>query len=337
MIFTPTTREPMKEKDTTRRENPPAQACGACSREAPHAGAGWQLRFVQLERGALDVNLSTLRSRGASVVTAKTNLSCHVAGKAPSGEVSIIVPLTLEKGFRLWGHEIDPDDLLLAGPGQEIDVVSHGPMEVVSVQVKIARLLEVSSTFGLGEAEIAGKGVRIFRVASGETSRLRALLEEVMHRPAGEERRKAEARLLFELCAAIASNRCEGAINSGNAPSRMVSVKAACDFMESHLGQPFKLRDVSAAAGVGLRSLQRSFRDVLGTTPMKYLRTRRLNRVRSALKRETSKSRSITDLAARCGFTHFGHFGVKYKEMFGETPSQTVRGKQPRDSSLEEF
>ena len=31
------------------------------------------------------------------------------------------------------------------------------------------------------------------------------------------------------------------------------------------------------------------------------------------------------DVAARCGFPHFGRFAVAYRRRYGETPSQTLR------------
>src|SRR5436190_4413075 len=40
---------------------------------------------------------------------------------------------------------------------------------------------------------------------------------------------------------------------------------------------------------------------------------------------EGSNGTSITEVAARFGFGHFGRFAQDYRQRFGETPSETLR------------
>jgi transcriptional regulator GlxA family with amidase domain len=37
---------------------------------------------------------------------------------------------------------------------------------------------------------------------------------------------------------------------------------------------------------------------------------------------------SVTDVATRWGFFHLGRFSQEYGQLYGERPSQTLRGKE---------
>jgi AraC-like DNA-binding protein len=73
------------------------------------------------------------------------------------------------------------------------------------------------------------------------------------------------------------------------------------------------------------RSLQNSFRQVADTTPVHYLRSLRLNAVRRRLMSTRAAELSVSQAAADQGFIHLSHFTERYRALFGELPSQTLR------------
>ncbi len=56
-----------------------------------------------------------------------------------------------------------------------------------------------------------------------------------------------------------------------------------------------------------------------------YLKILRLHQVRRALKSANSRTSKVTELATSCGFWHMGQFSQDYKQMFGESPSITLK------------
>jgi len=107
------------------------------------------------------------------------------------------------------------------------------------------------------------------------------------------------------------------------------NVKRAIDFIEAHLREPITLGDITRAAGVPGRTLLQNFKDHRGTSPMRYLRDARFERVREALLR--AQDQSVTQVAMRWGFYHLGRFAVDYRKRFGEMPSETqARGRRER-------
>lgn len=103
-------------------------------------------------------------------------------------------------------------------------------------------------------------------------------------------------------------------------------VREAVAFIAENLANPISLEDIANAAHVSVRSMQQGFRSDLGTSPMAYLRDRRLDRARADLADAVATDElSVTDVAERWGFGHLGNFALHYRKRFGETPSQTLR------------
>jgi len=99
------------------------------------------------------------------------------------------------------------------------------------------------------------------------------------------------------------------------------AVRKAAEYLEAHAEQPITVADVARAVGVSVRTLQASFRKHRGTSPMTFLRDRRLDLARRRL--VTAPWPSITDIALACGFDHLGRFSHLYRQRFGESPSTT--------------
>ena len=104
------------------------------------------------------------------------------------------------------------------------------------------------------------------------------------------------------------------------------TTRAAKDFIEHHLSEPLAVSDIAEAAGVSERTLQAAFQQEMSTTPMGYLRARRLDRARADLATAApTDDVTVTFVAERWGFGHLGRFAAEYKQRFGESPSRTLR------------
>lgn len=109
------------------------------------------------------------------------------------------------------------------------------------------------------------------------------------------------------------------------APSnRWKIVTAARQIVQDRPDSPISVAEICQATGVSRRALQYCFQDVLGLSPVEFLRAVRLNAARRTLRYASS----VTMAAANCGFWHFGRFAGDYRRMFGELPSETFRRQQ---------
>lgn len=60
-----------------------------------------------------------------------------------------------------------------------------------------------------------------------------------------------------------------------------------------------------------------------------HLRSLRLNAVRRRLLATLTAKLSVSQAAGDAGFGQLSHFGSRYRELFGELPSQTFRKPLP--------
>ena len=124
--------------------------------------------------------------------------------------------------------------------------------------------------------------------------------------------------------AALIADNCIDPQNSTEPDSGTALVMRAEEFLLGHLTSPVSAPDVAEHVGVSVRSLSRGFHARHGMGPIAFLRARRFEAVKAALRRATASETSVTEVALRHGFSHLGRFSVEYRRRFGESPSQTL-------------
>ncbi len=82
--------------------------------------------------------------------------------------------------------------------------------------------------------------------------------------------------------------------------------------------------DVARAANLSVRALEAGFRRHLGTTPMAHVRQVRLARAHDELARAEPGTTTVTAVAQRWGFAHYGRFTAEYRRRYGCSPRQTL-------------
>jgi AraC-like DNA-binding protein len=101
-------------------------------------------------------------------------------------------------------------------------------------------------------------------------------------------------------------------------------VRQAEELMRARLEEPLTVAEVARGVGLGARSLQLAFQLHRGCAPRAVLTRFRLDRARHLLAAPAPDA-SVTQVALRCGFTHFGRFAAAYRARFGEPPGATLR------------
>jgi AraC-like DNA-binding protein len=100
----------------------------------------------------------------------------------------------------------------------------------------------------------------------------------------------------------------------------------ARDAMDRAYAEPLDVPAVAAVAHISPAHFSRTFRQVFGETPHRYLQRRRVERSMFLL-RETD--RSITDVCLDVGFTSLGTFSSTFTKIVGETPTAYRSGNGP--------
>jgi AraC-like DNA-binding protein len=124
------------------------------------------------------------------------------------------------------------------------------------------------------------------------------------------------------------------ALTESAAPVSAAVAKRAIDLMHAHPETPWSTAELARATGASARALQRAFERSGQPSPMTYLRQVRLHRVHAELAAHSPDSVTVTSVAGRWGFVHLGRFASQYRQLFGETPSETLRAGRGQPSSL---
>jgi AraC-like DNA-binding protein/tetratricopeptide (TPR) repeat protein len=101
-------------------------------------------------------------------------------------------------------------------------------------------------------------------------------------------------------------------------------VRKAIDLLQGDPGRAWKIDDIARLCGVPRRTLEKHFRRFLGRAPLKFLHNERFDQVRRKLLRAPPGA-NVMQIAADCGFNHFGRFALTYRGRYGESPSDTLR------------
>lgn len=98
----------------------------------------------------------------------------------------------------------------------------------------------------------------------------------------------------------------------------------ARDYLVAHSDEPLRIADVANTLGVSIRVLQLSFRKAYGCSPLQFLIQCRLDNAHVRLLAATSND-TVTAIAWQCGFIQPSVFAARYRERFGELPSETLK------------
>lgn len=102
-------------------------------------------------------------------------------------------------------------------------------------------------------------------------------------------------------------------------------VHAALRADDARQGLNVSLAELCEASGVSHTWLARCFQEVYGTSPVAYLRARRLSEARARLLDRAAPPASVKEVALSLGFTHLGRFAADYQARFEEKPSDSLR------------
>ena len=162
-------------------------------------------------------------------------------------------------------------------------------------------LPELLHTFGL--AEVCG-------IRPSSMKEFKHLLDKGFALPRGNSAKEcaANAGFCFEMLQMLSHWRTGDAM-----PPELA---AMTEFIDGHLAEPLSLERLAAAAGCSVTQLYRLFRDVLGSTPHRYVVERRMEFARRCLQ----KGLPVKEIAQTCGYRNPFNFSVEFKKFHGVSP-----------------
>lgn len=131
-------------------------------------------------------------------------------------------------------------------------------------------------------------------------------------------------KLMNILVALLREFNYAGTGKSKSDPSRNLrhiqNIKAAMDYIQSHLTEPLTLKEIADAADLSPTYFSAVFKQVNGITLWEYINKRRIELAMQIF--DSKSSDSILDIAFKCGFNNTANFNKMFRKYTGRTPSE---------------
>ena len=249
-----------------------------------------------------------------------------VRGLVPNPVLVLSVPVgSIFRTGRLKSVPTSRSSVVIAPPRAEFTRISPpGSMFAIEVQQR-ALLDELQARRPAGGVAWTGRLVILDLADSDRASLMSAASDLVQATQPGTDARQlalAECRVV-ELMAGLALLGSDEKRPGQLSQDRIRDLEG---WIEAHLDEPITLGRLCQAAGVGARCLQKTFEVRRGMSPMRYVTERRLTAAYHLLK-HAAPGASVTRIALDLGFGHLGRFAQMYRQVIGESPSQTLAAR----------
>ena len=252
-----------------------------------------------------------------------TNLSVHL--RSPRAEVGILLPRSPSNHFVINGINLGDDQLAVAQMGEGMNISGPGPIGSDCIVMSTPRFREMLEI--LCPTARTPNGLTLVKVFAPELNALGDLIVKQIGAPdldlQGERITNLLAWTVSLIGHASDQYRPEN-INGLKAHGRIA--KGARDYIEMNFQMPVHAEELCKHTGVGVRTLQRSFKEYFGHSVTDYLKTVRLDAACRELTAADSRETNVTEIALSNGFSHLGRFSLSYRTRFGESPSETLGG-----------
>lgn len=263
-----------------------------------------------------------------------TNRSVSQSGTTWKGSFVIGIPVGLKSPGLFAKQLLTHDSVLTFRGDNDFTLTTPDNFDVVAVAVPEQALIDAIQPHSNEELnKLFPSAPSVLVIPPGKLDELRNCLLSIFDPGNFEPGLLAYPQVQKAMRSAIIGHLAEvlGTATQAPPPSRSFKgrlqvVRDATDYALSHTTEPITVGDLCEKLNISRRMLNYCFLEVFGTNPVQYLRTLRLNGVRRELRECSGSTSAIRDIASNWGFWHLSRFAGEYRELFGELPSDTLRG-----------
>lgn len=277
----------------------------------------------QSKRGDFRAGLATRKARDCELFADRYSTALSLYLEPPPDGLGILIPRSVEGQFVVNGIKLGNDHLTVAPNGEGMYISGPGPIGSDCITIQEEKFLELLET--LCPTATAPEGLTLVKVFEPELRSLGDFIAHLIGVPDSEIQGERLANLLAWIVSSIghASKQFQPENINGNKARGRVA-RSAREFIESGFRDALPMEDLCRHTGVGIRTVQRCFREYFDFTVTDFLKTVRLDSANRELMVANGDEISVTEVALRNGFTHLGRFSVAYHMRFGEQPSETL-------------
>ena len=286
----------------------------------------WNQHYTQLSQGRFLGDVTSLHSPGIRVFAERMNRAVLQKGDVGGRRLGFGIATRAAGKCRICGEAANVGDLLVFSGEAGFEFLSPDEFEVYGIEVKARSSEDIQFTALVQVLEERLRSMRrATRVRSRHAARLAhsfrsvlQLFDDAAPPVTGPTVRAFQRQMVGSvvdcLNAAVPPEESSRAIRN-----HWAIIKAIREIVLEHPDSPLSVAELAMRLDVSRRTLQNAVNSTLEMNPVTLLRALRL----SGARREIVDAASVTEVATRWGFWHFGYFARDYRYMFGELPSQT--------------
>jgi AraC family ethanolamine operon transcriptional activator len=257
-----------------------------------------------------------------------------VEGQSWSNGYLLYLPLTDACAYSANGTVLEKNAFMIVEPGCEFCISTKAEHDWCSIFVP-------ADTFAgggdLGEP-LSGSDEMTCRVTCANrriANQFQALVGQIMTAaatcPPFESSTAATyaAAELRKLAASVVGERLADEPNQQGRPGipRAEIIRCCKKLLQERRGEHVHINELAAAAGVSERTLRTAFKEYFAVGPVRYLQLRQLHQIHRTLREADPEAVSVTEVLVQQGEWAFSRFARRYRQLFGELPSETLRTK----------
>jgi AraC-like DNA-binding protein len=277
----------------------------------------------QLGNGKFRSDLAVRSTAQVELYADRFNTAVSVHLDAPEGTVGFVFPRTDSGRFLASGQHVGNNKLIVVRHGEGTDIVGPALIGTEDFAISEEKFVALSRTLCPSFSRPVGT-----TIIEGNTPKLNAIRGAILHLVAHPEHDVSDEELSDLLAVTIAwmgrSAAYRGPKPLTISPTRARVAKQAQEYIEEHYDGTVRIEDLCRVTGVGVRTLQRCFREYFDVTISEFLKTERLNSAHRSLGASQSDNSTVAEIAMQHGFTHLGRFSVEFRKRFGESPRTTL-------------
>ncbi len=287
----------------------------------------WDQEYAQLRAGEFTGSVSTLSTAGIKLFTERMNRAVLQTGALKAGRLAFGLPLRAAGRSRICGEEGSANSLLVFSGNSGFEFLSPDLFEFVGIEIDTACSADpVFLTMARTLEKVISSGRRSISIKPAKAAKLGRVLTVMLSEDG------PGARLEDWPDQAAAFNRglvgwlldiLQTADEEGEpvTPRHWEAISAIGKLVKDSACCPISVAELTVELGLSRRTLQNACQEVIGMSPVQYLRALRLSEAR----RMMQSARSVTEVATQFGFWHLGYFSRDYQMMFDELPSKTLQ------------
>ena len=295
-----------------------------------HAGhlTNWEQCYDQTTAGTFHGLLEELQLPGMQVFRESTSQGMRQSCCVWPDALWLGLPYSAQ-ATRINGRTVAPNSVLVRPGGCEFELITPADYTIFGIVVHQDTLLDAAQRMGYAVDWERLRGAELVHASPAARQQclhtLSALLQAPEHHTAADATQQAaQHRALQALLPLLDTGVVDPAVRGSVARRQRLVVKAR-DYLLAHHDEAITVPDLCRQLFVSRRTLQYCFEDVLGMTPVQYLRILRLNGARRDLRRNPAST--VRDVAADWSFWHFSQFSSDYRKLFGHSPSADCHDK----------